>query len=225
MRPRRYVYALLDAPLEKFRFHRRTIDTLEVGTIYAALSTLESPPRLSEGELSQQHEIVGALAARTRAILPMRFGTFVDDVALEQFVTTHQAALLRALDLVRDREQMTARLIGSQPRNSIGPRPAPIRGRSMTGTEYLRQRRELARPRPLPPEVAQIQCAVRGLALAERAEAGEGALRASLWHLIPRGQSTQYRHALRAVEHVIAPLRVVVSGPWAPFAFVPSFEP
>jgi hypothetical protein len=214
---RLYVYALMDSPPPRLRVGDRSIEGVAFGDVYAAAVRGDELPRVSELALEEQHAIVGRLAARTAAILPMRFGALIDERELDRILTTNHAAIRAALDLVRGREQMTARLIG----------PAPVRAAAApvavtSGTEYLRRRRDATRPRSLPEGAALVQDAVRSMIAAERVEAGDGNVRATLWHLIERGQAARYRETVKPVAPRTSPLRLVVTGPWPPFAFAPE---
>jgi hypothetical protein len=225
MSRRRYVYALSDSPLPRLRASGRTIESLKTGPMYAAAARLDALPPISAETLEEQHAVVSRLAQRVDAILPMRFGALVDEDELARLVTLHHAELSGALDLVRGREQMTVRLFGPTPLDGQGQPAAPVRQKGISGTDYLRQRREATRPRPLPPEAAHVRHAVSSLVTAERTEAGEGPVHATLWHLIDRGNAARYREAIRTVAAQIAPVRAVISGPWPPFAFVPRLQP
>jgi hypothetical protein len=44
-------------------------------------------------------------------------------------------------------------------------------------------------------------------------------LLASVYHLVPRSQRTQYRRRVARAAATLAPLRLTVSGPWPPYAF------
>lgn len=218
---RLYVYALTDSPSAHLRTGGRTIETVSAGGLYAAVARMVTPPPVSEEALVEQDAVVSHLFARVDAILPMRFGAFMESQELDRFVTLHHSALAAALDLVRGREQMTVRVLGP---------PAPVRPaavpRTGSGTDYLRSRRDAAHPLPLPRAAASVRRAVGRLAAAERSSPGEGPVRATLWHLIERGSSAVYRIAIaEAATHVPSPFQLWVSGPRPPFAFAPELVP
>ena len=216
-----YVYALTAGAAPRVRAGGRTIETVRAGDLYAAVTRMDAMPHLSEETLAEQHAIVARLFSRVDAILPMRFGALVESEELERFVVQHHAALAAALDLVRGREQMTVCVFGPPvPARTAGPL------RTVSGAEYLRSRREAARPVPLPAAAARLRRAVRPLVAAERTLSAEGRVRATVWHLIERGMSGSYRAAIaHAAPAVPPPFRVAVSGPWPPFAFAPELLP
>jgi hypothetical protein len=160
----------------------------------------EAPPMTAEA-LRAHEAAVRRLADACEALLPARFGSVVDDVDVEG----RRDELLEALALVRGREQMTLRVYGAQtPRERA------------SGTAYLESRR---RERSVP-ELDPLRDAVRPLVRAERIEAHDGTdLRASVYHLVPRGSSVDY---LRAVQSVSLSVRVVPSGPWPAWSFAPE---
>ncbi len=214
-----YVYALTGTAVPRMRAAGRTIEPVRIGACYAAVARMKTLPSVSEETLGEQHAIVACLFEHVDAMLPMRFGALVDADELERFVAAHAAELAGALDLVRGREQMTVRVFGpaQAPWAPSGWRPA-------SGTEYLRSRRAAARP--LPPAADVVRRAARRFLAAERSAAGEGRVRATLWHLIDRGKSEPYRAAIaRAALRVPPTFRIATSGPWPPFAFAPDLAP
>ena len=215
-----YVYALMDGPAPRVRVAGRTLDTLRIGSVYAAVVRTETPPPVSEDALAEQHAAVSRMAARVEAILPMRFGAFVQESSLEELVARNQRALRTALELVRGRQQMTVRILGpARPRTPRRPSSLPP-----SGTEYLHRRRDAARAFPLPAIARLVQATVRDIVVAERIATGEGALQVTMWHLIERGKARQYRRDLASVAGTMPPFQVIVSGPWPPFAFAPELR-
>jgi hypothetical protein len=100
-------------------------------------------------------------------------------------------------------------------RTLSGPRGEPGKARP-TGTAYLKAR---AAERDVP-EFAPVRAVVRRWVRDERVEK-RGRL-ASVYHLVPRGAAPAYRRALEAAA-AAAGLRIVVSGPWPPYAFSSPF--
>lgn len=215
-----YVYALMDGPAPRVRVAGRTLESLRIGGVYAAVIRTESPPPVSEDALAEQHAAVSRMSARVEAILPMRFGALVEESRLEELIARNQRRLRTALALVRGREQMTVRILGP----ARPPAPGRTSSRPPSGTEYLRRRREAARTLPLPGIARRVQATVRGLVVAERIATGDGAMHVTMWHLIERGKAREYRRALGGVPGTMPPFQVIVSGPWPPFAFAPELR-
>jgi hypothetical protein len=66
------------------------------------------------------------------------------------------------------------------------------------------------------PELEPLRAAVRRWVKSERVERHGGI--ASVYHLVPRGSVAAYRRAMTAAAHA-AGVRMVVTGPFAPYAF------
>jgi Gas vesicle synthesis protein GvpL/GvpF len=216
---RLYVYALVDRKLPRLKLSGRTIEAVPVADLYAMAQRTDHAPVISEEALREQYDVVLELTQRTAAILPARFGSFVDHGELTRIVTLRHAQLTAALDQVRNREQMTVRLIESATAAGRAGRRMPASGGG-PGARYLEERRSAA-GYPLPDAATRLTAAVRSLIVADKAEPGEGNVRAMLYHLIERHSSAAYCRAL-AVAAVDVDFSVKVTGPWPPFAFVPE---
>ncbi len=188
---------------------------------------LPAAPALTPRTLRRQDGVVRRLARAAAAVLPFRFGVLVpDEGALLARLALAGDAVRQGLALVTAREQMTLRLarLGPPPRVR-GPRPdARPAG---PGTRYLR-----ARGGPgLDADDQRVLAALRAeLAPLLRGEIAEvprdhGALRASLYHLIPRGRAPAYRRRVRSAAARHPAVQVAVSGPWPPYAFAATVLP
>ena len=179
---------------------------------------VSAPPVPSAPALRRHDAVIRRLARAVPAVLPIRFGTAVADLAtLDRLLAPRAPALRRALARVKGREQMTLRVFGT-----IAPaveRPAPLgrarhplSGRAAPPVAAGRARRRAAARR-----------ARRDLIRDERVEPSEAPpLLASVYHLVDRGHSRAYRRAVKEVACRLADVRVVSSGPWAPYAFAPD---
>jgi len=202
------------------------------GPIAAVVGELPRMPRPTPDNLRRYDLVIRRLAERFPSILPVRFGASFDDPAELAFVLrSRNASLRRELSKVRNRVQMTLRVIerggsASPPEvESGGPasplhRPAlNVEGRSgpgVTGSEYLRRRAE-ARARER--EIAgfdPVRDAVRRWVREERVE--KRANIATVYHLVPQASADSYRAAAERAA-AAAGLQVVITGPWPPYAF------
>jgi Gas vesicle synthesis protein GvpL/GvpF len=210
-----YVYALQDRAGRRRSLLGHVIEIIPVEGIYAAVERRSAAPRMSEASLRVQHQIVVELGRAADAILPARFGALVESKELQRVVRLRQGILQESLERVRSREQMTVRIFGPSRRPSVaGSRKA------RSGTEYLARRRSSLTP---PPTAALVSRAVRGLVSAEEIDGARGGIQATLNHLVSRGCAAEYRALVReAVADMEARVRVTVSGPSPPFAFVPD---
>jgi len=170
------------------------------GGLFALAGEVESAPPLSAESLRAHDAAVRRLAAACAALLPVRFGAAVESIDLSQ----HAAELLEALEMVRNREQMTLRVYAEAKR--------PDRS---SGTAYLES---LRRARAVP-EIDPLRAALAPLIHAERTEPHGESLVASVYHLIDRGRSAEY---LRKLAEVPLDVRVSASGPWPAWSFAPE---
>ena len=201
------------------RIGRHRIAVVPVRGIHAAVERRRTQPRISEASLRDQHRVVVELARTCEAILPARFGAWIEPAELERLVEAREPIIRRALKLVRRREQMTVRIFGEDERPV---RPAPA---AATGAAYLQARRAATTPQ-LTPLAASIRTAVAALAVEERIDAGRGRLQLALHHLVDRGRSDDYEARVAdVVSRSQSADTVVVSGPWPPFAFAPELWP
>lgn len=210
-----YVYAVTGSAAAPFEAAGQRIEFRGLDGIFVAATTMTAMPQLTEAALREQHDVVGAIAARVDALLPARFGSLVEPPELEQVVALRREAIGEALVLVSGCEQMTVRAFGD---------PAPPRAQAAqpptTGTAYL-ERRADAELR-LPASVRLLAAAVQPLVRAERIVRGERGVVATLYHLVPRGTSADYAQALEPLRAGFPGPGFIVSGPWPPFAFAPE---
>jgi len=222
MRP--YVYALLaEAPrgdagaglgAEPLRF-------VPIAGVLAAVGDMAAPPIVSSGTLRAHDAVVRRLAAAVDAILPVRFGTVLDEAALAEAIVGRAARLREALTLVAGREQMTLRLFGDA---SASAPSAPVADADVgPGVRYLEDRRRRARREAEVTELAPLRRHLEPLVRAEQAQRHPTPpLLASVYHLVDRGCAPAYMDAVAAGAAALAPTRAVATGPWPPYAFAPS---
>ena len=179
--------------------------------------------------------VVEAIAAEAPAILPARFATTVADREELAFILASRGATLRRrLRAVRGRCQMTIRLLSPLSESESESDDAPLASRSAIagrarlrlapeatqGTQYLQRRAALAASARAIPGFAPIRAAVRRFVKDERVEKRAGIVTVN--HLIPRAAAPRY---LAAVEQAATAnhLRLMVSGPLAPYAFADNW--
>ena len=208
-----------------------SLTTVRVGALAAFVGAMPRVPKPGDDHLRDYDRILKTLSRRSAALLPARYGTRVRDRdELHVILSARQASLRRQLRQVRGRVQMTVRMVTPHTpdtpvaralsRSRGEPNKARPTGRH-SGSEYLRARaRESARQRDIP-QFKPLRLAVRRWVRAERVEK-RGSI-ATVYHLIPRGSAAAYRRALarRAAENEV---RVVISGPWPPYAFADPLE-
>jgi len=217
-----YVYALLgDAPAPNAGagLREEPLRVVRVGELLAAVGDMAKSPAVSEATLRAHDAVIRRLADGVDAILPVRFGSLLPESSLADVLRARARELSEALALVAGRQQMTLRVLGETPANVVPATEAS--DAAGPGARYLAARRaEWQRAREAP-ELAPLRPGLERLVRAERVMRHDTPpLLASVYHLIDRGASAEYRAAVErsAVAHV----RVVVTGPWPPYAFAPE---
>jgi hypothetical protein len=211
-----YVYGLVPssrAPDRRLNVYGHRIELLRIARIGVAVEALDEPPSMTEHALRTQHAVVARLAKRFDAVLPARFGSYLPLDELERIVSLRRADLREGLRSVRRRVQMTVRIV-APPSAAAVNREAHA---AQSGTAYLKARRA-ATSGPLPPAAAILTRAVHPLLHDERVETDREHGRTALFHLVNRKDVKRYRSAI-ARAAVSGAEQVIVTGPFAPFAF------
>jgi len=210
-----YVHALTDRPTPAWTTHGRRIQSVAVGNIFAVGERRARAPQLSEEELRFQHGIVVAIAARVPAVLPARFGSLIDDKALEAIVLQSESTIDEAMTLVRDRIQMTLRA-APKLKGNMATTASSVKRRDahLSGKQYLELRSKRAST-TLPPGLESVIARTSGYVAAEHRQATPAGT-VVVYQLVNRTDVDEYRRALGAARGL------TVSGPWPPFAFVPE---
>lgn len=199
-----YVLAFTDSAIRD-----AALQIVEIDGIFAVCWRRGAVPEATDETLRRQHQAVLEIARRASAILPVRFGALIGKDELLERMRSHEEVLRRALDEVRNRVQMTMRVLGT------APRPEPVHVSS--GRQYLEERRRALDP-VLPSGAQAIVEAVRPLTIRERLEPGAAGMLATIYHLIPATDASAYTAAAASMSSS----NVIVSGPWPPFAFTPQ---
>jgi hypothetical protein len=211
---RLYVLALAGPGLpRRLQVSGRRLHLLTAESIDVVVERRQDRPDATPAALREQHAIVTSLASRTPALLPVRFGSLLNESDLRSIVAANKDTIAAALAHVRDRVQMTVRVFGD-------PDPGRPTDDRTSGAAFLASRRRQAQH--VPAEARAIRRGLGDLASDERLHAGEGGLRLSIYHLVPRASVEEYRRRASSLQPSIAPYRVAVSGPWPVFAFSPE---
>ena len=184
---------------------------VRVGRVDAIVERVGRAPRATPRALQRYDRVLTSLWRRSSALLPVRFGTVVSDAEeLGRLLEPREAALVRQLSLVRNRAQMTVRVVAST--NPARRR----RRRARSGGEYLRQRAAAARLETEAPELVPLRRAVERWIRAERVDRHLQV--ATLCHLVPRAATDRYASAIAHAARA-ASAAVLISGPNPPYAF------
>ena len=203
-----YVLALTDSRVRRGST-RVAFLNVEIDGIVAICQRRKAVPPATDEALRQQHQDVLDIARQARAVLPVRYGALIGKDELVERIRGHAVMLQRALDDVRDRVQMTLRILGT-----ASPLPAPV---ASTGRQYLEDRRRALEP-VLPEAARTLVAALSPIAVRERREPGAAGLLATIYHLVATADLAAY--TATAGRHSVS--NIIVSGPWPPFAFTPQ---
>lgn len=221
---RLYLYAILgnapEAPLGP-GLRDEPLTLVRAGGVVAVVGEMDESPAADAHAVRAHDAVVRRLAEVSESILPARFGTVEAEPALREWLDSARG-LPDALGLVAGREQMTLHVFDGET-----PTPVPAETAEDTslgpGTRYLAERRRHLERTERLPELAPLRARLEGLVRAERVEPRAAPpLRASVYHLIERGRSAAYRAAVETSADLVGSVRLRVSGPWAPYAFVPE---
>lgn len=160
--------------------------------------------------------VVRRLVRLSPAVLPLRFGSVVQDrTALQALVAPLAEPIERALECVRDAVQFTLRVSGSRPVKAV--RAATPDRRAGPGTRWLADR--IARHQV--PEIDSVAEATRPFVRAVRSERVDQPPRiATVYHLVARENVQRWRNALRrSLATVPRGVQVTMTGPWPAWAF------
>ena len=219
------VYAVVTTRSSPDTFRSRSGEWLRLVRhrgIAAVVSERARPAAPSPANLRRYDRTMRELSERFRAILPARFGTWIDEDELISTLSSRRAALAEALAAVRGRVQMTVRVVraggasSASAGNDVGRPFGGAVQASISGRDYLNARVRAAAAARLVPGFEPVRNAVKRWLRAERVEHRAGV--SSVYHLIPRASADAYRRAVQAAADA-AGLRVIVSGPWPPYAF------
>jgi hypothetical protein len=227
---RLYLYAIVEeaptAPLGG-GLRDEPLALLRGGHVVAVVGEMDEPPAATSPAVLGHDAVVRRLAGLSEAILPARFGTVREMPALVDWLASVTTGLEEALRLVAGREQMTLHVFdGDDPAT---PRAAEELDESAgqtppgPGARYLVARRRHWRQRESLPELEPLRPRLHGLVAAERVEhRATPPFRASVYHLIERGQSHAYREVIETNLDLLARVRLRLTGPWPPYAFAPA---
>ena len=208
------VYALVKPPVAKLRMRgvdNEPLNQITVGAVSAVVGERRNVQQPTSAVLARYAAIVGRIGDRTAAIVPARFATEVTSVdELTSILRLRQPGLARTLRHVRNRVQMTVRVIGL--RKADPPKPA----RRTSGTTYLRDRATTATLLHVLPGIEPVRAAIKRWVRDERVDVHERVT--TVYHLIPRQSAVAYARAIEAAAER-AGVRAIVSGPWPPYAF------
>jgi hypothetical protein len=212
-----YVFALVDAvpsgPPGKGLRGKLSIKRVPGGL--AVVERRADIPPAEFGTLQRHQAVVERLAGTVGSILPVRFGTLLDDAEIEEALQDRDDEIAEALENVRDRVQYTWRSTRRREDGKKGSTGTP-EGKTESGAEYLRRAARAASPAP-PAAFRAMRTALAPLRVAERYQPATAALPEALYHLVDRAALSRYETASVRLQERNP--KLTVTGPFPPFAF------
>jgi Gas vesicle synthesis protein GvpL/GvpF len=217
-----YLYALADrlsdiSDLTGIQSERLELVAQKNAVVVAGI--VERAPAVDLPGLKAQDALVRELHQRARALLPMRFGTTASDLGDLARLIEGRPGLLDRLAAVQGCEQMIARVVTldrGDAAESSDVRSAAADS-ELPGTRYLESR---ARLKTASPELIAVSRAPGQLQRDVRVQpAHQFGLHGSVYHLIERGRAVEYRSAVDQAAAGLHGVRVIVTGPFPPYAF------
>ncbi len=214
-----YVFALVDAAPDGRlgRGLRGPLRARPMGGAFAIVERRADVPPAELGSLRAHQAVVSRLANAAPAILPVRFGTLLEEDALDEVLNERDEEIAEAFALVRHRAQFTWRR--DQPSASKAPETLKVSGSTGGGAAYLRRAANAANPTP-PAAFRLLRDRLHAFVVRERFQPAASGTPDTLYQLIEKTAIGRYRKVADALA-LTAP-DVTVSGPWPPFAFAPE---
>jgi hypothetical protein len=158
------------------------------------------------------HERVLKAIMERGAVLPLRFGTHLDsEEELASALRDRQEPLLRALERVRGRVELGVRVLAERERR---PPAAERSGRDYMLERVAEHRRSEQAARELHDPLAKLAVASRKSEPPSPPTVLVGS------YLVEAAEVERFRRCADVLNDGQDELRVVVTGPWAPYSFV-----
>ena len=211
-----YVFALVDAPPHG-RLGRGLSGPLRArpcSGAYAIVERRADVPPAELGSLRAHQDVVSKLAKSVPAILPVRFGTLLEDETLDETLAERDKDLADALALVRHRVQFTWRR--AMPSGVTPPSRTAQAATDVSGVAYLRRAAKAANAAP-PAVFRLLRDRLHAFVVREHFQAAGSGMPDTLYQLIEKTAIERYRAMADAL--MLTNPTLTVSGPWPPFAF------
>lgn len=214
---------------------------LSIGSLTVWVSELASLPERSLESLRAHDAVIRAAGERGSTPLPVRFGSWADAEGLTARLREREEDLRNALERVAGAEEYGIRIFdgsrdfGQAPPEGEGPNEGD--SPSGPGTRYIQTlaRRRAERSKRMERAgrlAAELRGSLGALVRDERVEQPEGPAPSggkrlgpglmAVSHLVARDDAGAYATALDAFRTDHPGLRVVCTGPWAPYSFGPE---
>jgi hypothetical protein len=212
-----WLYAFTDdpgGPLPPLAGHRdeplQQTDAERVAAVWSAWDGPRTPPSDVES-LWRQEAVLEALMDR-RTVLPLRYGTVLEDVvALTELLVNRHGEWCAALERVDGCVEMAVRA-------GVQRRPAAPADQRESGTGYLaRRRREHVATRALAGRIHGRLQAISSASEARPRAVADGTFTGS--YLVPRAGVERFSETVQRLAGESPEIAIVCTGPWPPYSF------
>jgi hypothetical protein len=216
-----YVYAVREAePRDDsgVGLGAEPLRTVTSGSLAAVVSDVEGPRPVPDEDTLWDHErVVEALMARG-AVLPMRFGSVLDDdAAVVELLRARDAELRDALARVTGAIELGVRAAWAVEEPPSGDRPVANGAAYLQGLMQRRRRASDLAERIDTPLSALARDSRRRLLVTPN-------LPLSGAYLVDQGRLEAFRARVAALDEEIGAAQIVCTGPWPPYSFVGAGE-
>lgn len=205
------LYAITDNPGPPLPDVAQPLELVPVDAL-AAVCTPAADPEMSAETLWQHEEVVEALMA-DRDLLPVRYGTRLEDErAVARAVEERRDELAAALERVRGAIELSVRVVapGTVPTTAI---PAD----ASSGAEYLRLRSRADASREHAARALHDPLSALSRASLEGRPRPPELFRAA--YLVERDGVESFAAEVAALQEANAGLSILCTGPWPPYSF------
>ena len=211
------VYAIAqrgDSAVGGHGFQHQPLRGIRSDALMAIVSDHEGAALRPEVETLWDYERIVERIAQAHAIVPVRFGSVMDDdEAVVEMLRSRREHLLRVLEYTRGAVELAVRATWEQ-----APEPE-----HQTGTGYMRARLQL---RSRAREVAGDLMPLGKLSRTSRCELPAGPeqpMRCA--YLVDRELVEDFTTSLRRLDQQLRDLELVCTGPWPPYSFAEAVLP
>ncbi|HXE60369.1 MAG TPA: GvpL/GvpF family gas vesicle protein [Gemmatimonadaceae bacterium] len=222
-----YLYCVIPAGCDPPAASRVGVDAASVRSLDAAgmsawVSSVADPSLTPSVARARAHDQVVRDAMARATPVPARFGqVLADDAALAQWIADRRQSLLDSLARVSGCVEMTVRILLASREASPGQAPRE------SGSAYMRWVRERQQARQSVTDQAEFLRTSVARAVEEAGVVREekwaavtpGARSLEAAHLVPRESIARHREVVRAAVERDHRMKVMLSGPWAPYTF------
>jgi len=222
-----YLYCIIPAGCDPPDGSRRGVDDAPVRELSAkglAAWVSDTPEMIVAPSVARAraHDNVVRDAMSRATPVPARFGqVLATDAAAADLLAQRRDSLLESLALVTGCVEMTVRILFGSQRAGAGPAPRE------SGRAYLHWVRERQQARQSVADQAEFLRAALARAVEDAgvvreirwARVAPGAQSVESAHLVPRTLLVRHRDVVRAAVERDHRMKVMLSGPWAPYTF------